>query len=46
VRTGQRYGLIRFGSRVDLYLPKGSAAMVQVGQKVKSGETVIGRLRQ
>ncbi|MCW5199572.1 phosphatidylserine decarboxylase family protein [Desulfobulbus sp. F1] len=41
VRTGERYGLIRFGSRVDLYLPKGSEAAVKVGQKVKSGETVL-----
>lgn len=45
VRTGQRYGLIRFGSRVDVYLPKGGEAMVRVGEKVKAGETVIGRLR-
>lgn len=46
VRTGERYGLIRFGSRVDLYLPKGSEAMVQAGQKVRAGETVLGQIKQ
>jgi phosphatidylserine decarboxylase len=44
VQVGQRYGLIRFGSRVDMYLPKGSVAAVKVGQKVKSGETVLARV--
>lgn len=45
VRTGQRYGLIRFGSRVDLYLPEGTAAAVRVGEKVRSGETVLARMK-
>ena len=40
---GQRFGLIMFGSRTDLYLPKGCRVEVTEGQKVKGGETVIGR---
>lgn len=46
VKPGERYGLIRFGSRVDLYLPKGTEAAVNIGQKVKAGETVLGWLRE
>lgn len=46
VKIGQRYGLIRFGSRVDLYLPKGSATMARVGETVRAGETVLARMRQ
>ncbi|MDR1078115.1 MAG: phosphatidylserine decarboxylase [Propionibacteriaceae bacterium] len=44
VTAGQVYGLIRFGSRVDLYLPVGSNLEVLVGQRAVGGETVIGRL--
>ena len=44
VKTGERFGLIRFGSRVDLYLPEGTAAAVQVGDKVRAGETVLGQV--
>ncbi|GAB5349637.1 Phosphatidylserine decarboxylase proenzyme [Alteriqipengyuania sp. 357] len=44
VAAGQRVGLIRFGSRVDLYLPAGTAPQVLMGQRVIAGETVIGRL--
>lgn len=40
VRTGQRFGMIRFGSRVDVYLPPGVAALVVVGQRMIAGETV------
>lgn len=40
-RAGERFGLIRFGSRVDVYLPKGVHAMVCVGQRAVAGETVI-----
>jgi phosphatidylserine decarboxylase len=43
-RTGERFGLIRFGSRVDLYLPLKTNLEVAVGQKVKAGETVLGYL--
>lgn len=42
--TGRRYGLIRFGSRVDLYLPPDTEITVQLRQKVKSGETVLAHL--
>jgi phosphatidylserine decarboxylase len=44
LRAGQRYGLIRFGSRVDVYLPKGSVVNVEVGQATVAGETVIAKL--
>jgi len=44
VKAGQRYGLIRFGSRVDLYLPTDIRVVVQKGQKVKAGETILGHL--
>lgn len=42
---GRRFGLIRFGSRVDLYLPMETELSVTTGQKVRAGETVIGRLK-
>lgn len=42
--AGQRFGLIRFGSRVDVYLPHGVAAAVCVGQRAVAGETVIADL--
>ena len=42
--TGQRYGLIRFGSRVDLYLPLQVELRVKKGEKVSAGETVIGSI--
>lgn len=45
VGVGQRFGLIRFGSRVDLYLPNGQAALVSVGQRMIAGETVVADLR-
>ncbi|SFR80924.1 phosphatidylserine decarboxylase [Sphingomonas jatrophae] len=44
VAAGQRIGLIRFGSRVDVYLPAGTAPKVTLGQRVLAGETIIGRL--
>ncbi len=46
LRAGQRYGLIRFGSRVDVYLPEGAVPGVALGQKTVAGETVIATLRQ
>ena len=45
VGVGQRFGLIRFGSRVDLYLPPGRAALVCVGQRAVGGETVLADLK-
>ena len=41
---GERFGLIRFGSRVDLYLPTNTEIDISVGQHVKGGETIIGYL--
>ncbi len=41
---GQRYGFIRFGSRVDLYLPPGTRPRVAIGDKVKASSTVIAEL--
>lgn len=40
---GERFGLIRFGSRVDLYLPEGYIAAVDIGAKVCAGQTIIAR---
>ena len=44
VATGQRVGLIRFGSRVDVYLPDDCTAQVTLGQRSIAGETVLGRV--
>jgi phosphatidylserine decarboxylase len=44
VATGQRVGLIRFGSRVDVYLPSGTESKVLLGQKVVGGETVLAEI--
>ena len=44
IDAGERFGLIRFGSRVDIYLPEGAESDVNVGDKVKAGETIIGSL--
>lgn len=45
VGVGQRFGLIRFGSRVDVYLPEGKSPLVSIGQRMIAGETVIADLR-
>lgn len=42
--AGQRFGIIRFGSRVDLYLPAGSTVRATLGQKTSAGETVLAEL--
>jgi phosphatidylserine decarboxylase len=44
VAAGDTYGLIRFGSRVDVYLPPGSRVTVAVGQRTIGGETVLASL--
>lgn len=44
VATGGRYGLIRFGSRVDLYLPPATPIHVRRGDKVRAGETILAHL--
>ncbi len=43
---GSELGIIRFGSRVDLYLPADIITSVEIGQKVRAGETIIGHLNQ
>ena len=44
VRAGERFGIIRFGSRVDVYLPAGTGSQVLLGQRTIAGETVLGVL--
>lgn len=46
LRSGERVGIIRFGSRVDLDLPTGAAPTVRVGNRVVAGETVVARRAQ
>ncbi len=46
VQTGQRFGLIRFSSRVDLFLPPTAKMLVQVGDKVIGGITPIAQLQE
>jgi phosphatidylserine decarboxylase len=45
LRAGERYGLIRFGSRTDLIVPRGTELRVRVGDRVRGGESVMGVLR-
>ncbi|PZP57524.1 MAG: phosphatidylserine decarboxylase family protein [Micavibrio aeruginosavorus] len=42
IAKGERYGIIRFGSRMDVYLPEGVAPLVSIGQRMIGGETVLG----
>ena len=42
---GDTYGLIRFGSRLDTYLPAGAEVSVRIGQRAVAGETVLAQLR-
>ncbi|MDT8420353.1 MAG: phosphatidylserine decarboxylase family protein [Desulfuromonadales bacterium] len=44
LERGQRYGLIRFGSRVDIYLPRQCDVQITLGEKTVAGETVLGIL--
>ena len=45
IGVGERFGLIRFGSRVDVYLPRGTIPLVSVGQTAIGGETVVADLK-
>ena len=45
LKAGERFGLIRFGSRVDVYLPKGAKPLVAVGQLTIAGESAIADLK-
>ena len=42
LKRGERYGIIKFSSRLDVYIPKDTAVKVKLGDRVKAGETVIG----
>ena len=44
IAIGDTYGLIRFGSRLDTYLPAGTAPLVWLGQRAVAGETVLAEL--
>ncbi|RLB76179.1 MAG: phosphatidylserine decarboxylase family protein, partial [Deltaproteobacteria bacterium] len=44
LQQGARYGLIRFGSRVDIYLPKNANVAVTLGERTVAGETILGTL--
>jgi phosphatidylserine decarboxylase len=46
VGAGERFGMIRFGSRLDVYLPEGAQPLVAVGQTSIAGETVLADLRE
>jgi phosphatidylserine decarboxylase len=46
VRRGARFGIIRFGSRVDVYLPPATTVLAQEGQFVRAGETILARFDQ
>ncbi|MBI3378378.1 MAG: phosphatidylserine decarboxylase family protein [Nitrospirae bacterium] len=42
LKRGERYGIIKFSSRLDVYLPKDTAIKVKLGDRVRAGETIIG----
>ena len=45
VKKGDKYGIIKFGSRVDIYLPEGVMPAVQIGQTMIAGESVLARIK-
>lgn len=46
VKKGDKYGIIKFGSRVDIYLPEGVVPAVQIGQTMIGGESIIARIKK
>jgi phosphatidylserine decarboxylase len=44
LRRGERYGMVKFGSRLDVYLPKDVKIKVKVGDKLKAGESILGQM--
>ena len=44
LKRGERYGMIKFGSRLDVYMPTNTEIKVTLGEKVCAGETVIGKI--
>ena len=45
IGAGERFGLIRFGSRLDVFLPEGTRALVSEGQTAIAGETILADFR-
>jgi len=46
LKKGERFGMIRFGSRTELYLPLNAEVLVEVGDHVLGGSTIVARLAQ
>jgi phosphatidylserine decarboxylase len=46
LKKGERYGIIKFSSRLDIYLPEKTEIKVKLGDKVKAGETILGRIKK
>jgi phosphatidylserine decarboxylase len=44
LKQGERYGIIKFSSRLDVYLPKNSKINIKIGEKVKAGETILSHI--
>jgi phosphatidylserine decarboxylase len=44
VKSGERFGMIKYGSRVDVFLPLSTKINVRINERVKAGETIIGEL--
>ena len=44
VQAGDRFGIMKFGSRVDVFLPRGTALLVGIGSRVRGGETIVARI--
>jgi phosphatidylserine decarboxylase len=43
VQAGERFGIVKFGSRMDVHVPAGVALDVEVGERVRAGESILGR---